>query len=159
MLELLIAIAITGIITGGVTTAVFQIFDGSARASNYMNVVRQVQNVGYWISHDAQMAQDVELTADADGFPLDLTWTEWDGTLNSATYTIVGDKINRSYYVNGGNVGNITVAQFLDPDETSCAWDIDTNTLIITVTATLGSDSQAESETREYRIIPRPYLQ
>ena len=43
ILELLIAFAITGIVVGAATTAIFQVFSGSARSSNHMIAVRQVQ--------------------------------------------------------------------------------------------------------------------
>ncbi len=59
MLELLMAFAVTGIITGGITATLYQMVIGSARTSNHMTAVKQVQNAGYWVSRDAQAAQGV----------------------------------------------------------------------------------------------------
>ncbi len=50
-----------------------------------MTVVRQVQDAGFWVSHDAQMAQTMVLASDPDGFPLYLKWTKWDGKVNEVS--------------------------------------------------------------------------
>lgn len=159
MIEVVLAIALTGIITGGITMSIFQVFTGNARTSNHMTAVRQVQNAGYWISHDAQMAQSVEpADPDPDGFPLVLTWTEWDGTVNEVTYTLVGDELQRSHSIDGGAPNQAIVAEYVDsdPTKTNCDWDADKHKLKLTVTATLGTGSQEASETRVYEITPRP---
>jgi len=117
LVELIIAIAITAIITTGVTMTIFQVFTGNARSSNHMIAVRQVQNAGYWVSHDAQMAQLV-VTTGVSGFPLILTWTDWDGTEHQVTYDIVnGDELKRSE-----GATETIVAKYIDPDpaNTSC---------------------------------------
>ncbi len=63
LVELLVAMAISGLITGGLTLSIFQVFDSSARNSSEMTVVRQVQNAGHWVSRDTLMAQAVLPTA------------------------------------------------------------------------------------------------
>ena len=60
LIELIVAIAITGLITGGITMSIFQVFDVNTRSSNHMLAVRQVQNAGHWISRDTLMAQNVD---------------------------------------------------------------------------------------------------
>ena len=62
LLEMLLAILIGSLIAGGITATIFQVVMGSARTNNHMIAVRQVQNAGYWVSHDAQMAQNVSWT-------------------------------------------------------------------------------------------------
>ena len=109
LIELLVAIAITGLITGGITMTIFQVFSGNTRTSNHMTAVRQVQNAGYWVSHDAQMAQSVVITG-LSGLPLTLTWTEWDGMVNEVTYnTIVDSELRRSQ-----GASETLVAQYID---------------------------------------------
>ena len=72
LIELMVAIAIAGLITGSITTAIFQIFDGNTRSSNHMTAIRQVQNAGDWITNDTLGAQEVyvmpgtRLTSDID---------------------------------------------------------------------------------------------
>jgi len=157
LIELLIAIAITGLITGGVTTAIFQTFTVNARNSSHMTAVRQVQNAGYWISHDTQMAQEVELYPDPDGF-LKLTWTEWvDSTENKVTYAIAdGGELKRSHSENGVLTSEMIVARYIDSAKTSC--QVTAGVLIVTVTAAVGDYPETVSETRVYKITPRPNI-
>lgn len=163
-LELLIAIAIAVLIAVGVTTAVFQIVTGNTRTSNHMTAVRHVQQAGYWVSHDTQMAQSVDNVTDPE--ILKLTWIDWDS--NSKRQVIYSlqdmpseglkqlEKEYRIYDTDENFIDSITsiVAQYIDPALTSCSF-ID-NELIFTVTATVGSGSQQQSETRTYEVIPRP---
>jgi prepilin-type N-terminal cleavage/methylation domain-containing protein len=152
LIELAIAMAIGGILAGAVTMTMFQIFDTSGRTSNHMTVVRQVQSAGYWVTKDVQMAQVVTPTPlpDADGLPLTLRWTEWDGTVHVVTYTLQGTDLVRD---SGGQQD--MVAQYID----SVNLDPRPYTggkLIFTVTSRLGGGSATQIETRTYEIIPRP---
>jgi len=118
--ELMLAIAIAGIITGGITTTIFSVVNGSARTSNHMTAVRQVQNAGYWVSRDTQMAQSVTLSASS-GFPLILAWTDWDGKSNTAVYSLenmsVGTlkQLKRTFSKTGDATKTGIIAQFIDP--------------------------------------------
>ena len=158
MIEMVIAIAITAIITGGITMTIFQVFDGNIRSSNHMIAVRQVQNAGYWVSHDTLMAQSVAPDPGATGFPLTLTWTEWEGDEQRVVYSLVDDKLQREHYTNydpdNPALPDATtfVAEYIDSTNTSCVWDDVAGKLTLTVTVTVG----AQSETRTYEVIPRP---
>ncbi len=160
LIELLVAIAITGLITGGLTMTIFQVLTGNARTSNHMTAVRQVQNAGYWVSRDAQMAQSVEPDPDPDGFPLTLTWTDWDGDGYQVVYTLVDDKLQREHYTNRDIYPNpdatTLVAQYIDPEPAKTNCDFAGGVLTLTVTASLGGDWQEASETRIYEVVPRP---
>ena len=151
LVELMIAIALAGIVTAGITMTVAHLFSGSTRTSNHMTAVRQVQSAGYWVSKDALQAQNVTPDGGDSGFPLTLTW-EWDGTMNKAVYTIEDSKLQRARFVGGVSAGTGVIAQYIDPDpeETSCMWDGEVLTL--KVTATVGG----QSETRVYEVQPRP---
>lgn len=161
-IEVMLVIAITGVITGGITMTFFQVINGNIRTSNHMTAVRQVQSAGYWVSHDAQMAQEVEVGA-ASGFPFTLTWTDLDGYKHHFFYSLVDmpsnglKNLRRNHSVTDPVTGQTTVtetgiiAQFIDPAaQTSCVWG--GGALVFTVTATV----QQQSETRIYRVIPRP---
>ena len=160
LIELLIAVAITSVVTGSITMTMFQVYAGNARTSNHMMAVKQVQNAGYWFSRDALMAQTVILTADADGFPLTLHWAEWDTTTHQVTYDIVSDELKRTE----GAI-EFVVADYInsDPSKTKCEFidsdgDGANDKLVLTVTATVGSGSHERSETRVYKAIPRAKL-
>lgn len=77
LVDLIAATAIGVVIITAIAMTIGYIFTGSARSSNHMNAVKQVQNAGYWVGRDAQMAQNVQLGA-ASGFPVTLTWVGWE---------------------------------------------------------------------------------
>jgi len=135
--------------------AIFQVFAGNARTSNHMTAVKQVQNAGYCISRDAQMAQTVD-TGEFSGFPLTLTWTEYgvDGDVHQVVYTLVDSQLRRSHSVDGGEPSQTLVAQYIDSTGTNCQFAGDKVTL--TVMATVGGFPEETSEPRVYEVVPRP---
>lgn len=159
LIELMIAIAITGLITGGITLTIFQMFDGIARGNSHMLVVRQVHNTGHWISRDAQQAQNVNTDDDPETTEIielvTLTWKGYgvDGDEHEVVYTIVDNEIRRSYSVNDGQPAVTFVAQYIDSGQTIC--EFSNGVLNLMVTATVGG-RQPASETRAYEITPRP---
>jgi prepilin-type N-terminal cleavage/methylation domain-containing protein len=116
LIEVLVAVAISSIITGGITMTTLQVISGSAHTSNHSIIITQVQNAGYWVSHDAQMAQIVEITSQT-GFPLTLTWTDWDAVTYQSFYSFDGNKLKR-VHTEGGVPETTYVAEFIDPNET-----------------------------------------
>ncbi|MEE9583211.1 MAG: type II secretion system protein [Dehalococcoidales bacterium] len=152
MIELLVALAITGLISGGLTMTIFQLLSGNAQSSNQMNVVRQVQNAGYWISQDAQMGQTITPDGGATGFPLVLSWTDWDGALNEVTYTITGEELSREHYIDSVLDATTFVAQNITLIQVTQGAD---GKLTLEVTASVTGFRPA-SETRTYEITPRP---
>jgi prepilin-type N-terminal cleavage/methylation domain-containing protein len=169
LIELMIALAITGIITAAVTMLTFQVLDGQARANNHMDAINRVQNAGRLMSQDASMAQVVQRTDDEDGFPLTLTWTEWeDNETHSVVYSIDNNQLLREYYVGeiDGFPDNSYPLQYIigtHPDNpgvpvTYCQRDPITNELTFNLTAVAGIGSQQVSETRQYKTIPRPTM-
>ena len=123
LIELIVAIAITGLIISAITVTIFQLFSISARSDSHMLAVRQVQNAGYWISHDTQMAQSVETDGGTTGFPLKLTWSnEWDSNTYQVVYNLIeaDSELRRSYKVNDDDPNVTLVAEYIDQAETSC---------------------------------------
>jgi prepilin-type N-terminal cleavage/methylation domain-containing protein len=149
MVELLMAMAVSGIIAAAAVTTISQVFHLNARTSNHMIAVRQVQSVGYWVSHDAQMAQIVTPAGNFDLATDDLvlSWTEWNGTQRQVTYRLADGDLTRNY---SGN--SVTIGQHIE----SATGTFASNKLTFTITATVGSGSRAESETRKYEVYPRP---
>jgi len=165
LMELVIAMLISGIISGSVTLTIFQVFDSSGRTSSHMTAVRQVRSAGYWVSHDALMAQYLvladESVDDPDGsrFPLTLTWSDWtNNKTNTVVYSIVDDELQRSHSETDSGGTTVTdtgvIAEFIDPANTGCQYT--GGTLAFTVTVTVGAGSAAQTETRTYEIVPRP---
>jgi prepilin-type N-terminal cleavage/methylation domain-containing protein len=169
-IEMLVAFAATGIISGGITATLFQVIDGSARSNNHMMAVRQAQNAGYFVSRDVQAAQSIiyddPTTPGVTEF-LTLYWIDWDDTENTVRYTLEGTDLWRDC-----NGQRIPVAQCIDFDPANFDFDPDNlektsrdfadidgdnvdDILIFRVAVTVGSGSQEQTETKEYGIVSR----
>jgi len=164
LVELLVALAITAFIISGVAVAVYQIMTMNASSSNRVLAITQAQNVGYWVSRDAEMAQQIDIGLNDNGFPLTLTWVDWDGIGHQAVYTLNAEtgRVDRAYYIKPSGATeysfsvNTMVAENIEADaeKTDCYLEED-GRLILKVTASV-SGFMAVSETRQYEIIPRP---
>jgi len=170
-IEVMMVLAVSGIVMSGVSMTFYQLVIGSGRANNHMIAVKQVQDAGYFVSQDTLAAQSVvyddPTTPGVTEF-LTLRWTDWTDTPNTVRYTLEDAAL---WCDNGTH--QFQVARFIDFDPENFDFDpenpektsrnfADTNgdgiedTLIFRVTAVVGSGSQQQSETREYRIVPRP---
>jgi prepilin-type N-terminal cleavage/methylation domain-containing protein len=169
LVELLVAIAIAGLITAGISVAIMQVLTINTRASNHMIAVRQVQQAGKEVSKDALQAQPSKIDDGPSGAFLVLNWTDWEGANNTVVYTLETMPsspalmmLQRSQSINGTDQTPfpLTVAEYIDDSidpvtlkpKTRCEWDEIRGVLTFTVTATVGG----ESETRTYEIEPRP---
>ena len=168
LVELLITILLAGIVTAAVTGTTLYVLNVNAGTANRMTAVRQVRNVGFWVSPDFQMARNVvpennPATPDL----LTLTWTEF-GEASNCTHTVIYTledmsgglkRLKRAHYI-GSDLDSITiVAEYIDPDQTSidpgtpCSFPVcGAFSYTLEVTATVGG----QSETREYKVKPRP---
>jgi len=156
LIEVLIVIALTGLIAGGLTTTILQVFNMSHRTTNRMTAVRQVQQAGFWVSPDVQMAQVVD--PENDPYTpelLTLTWTEFVVSANythEVIYTLEDGELWRSHSVDEGVPTVIRVAEYINPDQTSVVLVPGGGAYNFKVTATVGE----QSETRTYEVKPRP---
>ncbi len=164
-IELVVAITITALVGSAAAAATFQIFRSAERNNDYMTAVRQVQNAGYRISHDAQMAESVAVDNLEPSEFLVLTWTEWDyagePTYHSVTYSFEGltdgiGSLKRSHWSDAGANEQTLVAEYVyydpaDPDNTSKASYL--RPMLTVQITTLSGEAR---ETREYRIKHRP---
>ena len=157
LIEVIVVLAISGIIGLGATTATVQMLTQTSKNNNYTTASRHTMNAIHWISRDTQMAQNIDPGGSA-GFPLTLSWTDWDNTWYQATYSIVDDELRRSYSVNGGGPSVTLVAQYVNStsDNTSC--DYTSGVLTLQVTSTVGEGTQELSVTKVREITPRPGL-
>jgi len=116
-------------------------------------VVKQVENAIYRINRDAQMAQTVQ-TSNGSGFPVNLTWMQWDSTSNNVTYSIQNGSLWRACSINGSQPTNTTVAQNINTDSAKTNLDFVSGVLTFKVTASIGGFRPA-SETRVGKVIPK----
>jgi len=176
LVELLVVTAIVALIGGATAMSTFQVINVTRSSNDNMAALRQVQNAGYWISRDAQMAEDVVVDDDpvTPEF-LTFSWTEWDyeGEGENTNYHIViysfqdlsGSigKLKRQYLIyddQGAEIGNQTTmvaenayyntADPDDPDNTTASYQIPM--LTFQIAASVGE----ASEIREYAVRRRP---
>ncbi len=158
MIEMIVAIAISSAIGGGILLGIYQTSSYQAMDKARMNCVKNLENAIHYVVQDAQMAQKIEPAAapDPDGFDLTLTWVEWDNTQNVVTYSIVSNELKRSHSINGGDPKENILARYInsDPAETNCRYT--GGVLSLKLTATIIGFPKEISETRDVEIIPRP---
>ena len=181
LIELLAAIAISSIIMIGLVATVFQLYQGHARSSGEMTVVRQVQQAGYYISRDTHMAREVfggnnpntdEEVDEEELFTLTWYWflyhedePDRDGEGSRVSYVLEDDKLYRKYYFapEDGSTGEVNeadyelisrtfIAEYID--DIIISWD--GNKLNLEVTASVEGIAGIQTETRTYEAKPRP---
>ncbi|UCE97208.1 MAG: prepilin-type N-terminal cleavage/methylation domain-containing protein [Dehalococcoidia bacterium] len=176
LVELLTALAISSIIVAGLAMTIFQLYRGHAQSSGEMDVVRQVQQTGYHMSRDTQMAREVTTNDDPSTTEVEilkLTWywyyfdpnnpADRDGEGNRVIYTLEEGKLYRNFYFADVLDRDITEDDYVLQSTTYVARHIDEITCVyngitlnITVTASVLDIAGLQEETRIYEVKPRP---
>ena len=111
LVELIIALAIASVIMAALSGAVYQVLASSARSTNNMAAMRQVQQVGHEISRDALQAHPDDIVVvldDPDGHILTIVWREivqfddLEGRkdkLHKSEYYLDNGVLTRQYYI------------------------------------------------------------
>ena len=137
MVELLVAIAVTGIIVVFLGTAIYQIITVSAYGNDRLTAMHELQNSAHWFNLDGQKA----VTANVNGELL-LTISE----TSSITYSLVGKELRRTA---GGSP--MTLARNI----TSADFSIDNRLITMSLTSSPeGRDNVSENGT--YKVYLRP---
>ena len=157
VIEVIVSLMITSIIglTGAMATG--QVLTQSTKNSDYTTASRHAMNAIFWVSRDAQMSQTVTPSG-ATGFPLTLSWTEWDNSQHQVVYSIAGGKLTRSYTINGGTPLATLVAQYVNSVSQNTTCNYADRVLTVRVTATVGDGAHALSVSKTREITPRPGL-
>lgn len=161
IVEVMVTVCIVALIGGAANMSIFQVVKGTERSNNQMTATRQVQNAGYWLSHDTHMAQTVITGDDPETIENEFVtfkWTFWEsGEVHTIVYTLEDvsgglKKLKRQHLIHdieGEEIGNemTFVAQNIDSASLSkqaSIWKL-----------TIQTRSGTETEAREYTIIPR----
>ena len=184
LVELLIAITITAVISTAIATASYQIFKVNARSLNRQIAIGQVQNGANAISRDAQQAQDIvpidhnnspltvngsnqivfDLTK-ANGDQLEIDWVAWDvATQHNTTHQVIYSVVNRvlqkkiSLTVDTGSTTKSTAVVANYVTSATGNWDLDEKTLnlIVQVDVPNTTAGNKATEKRTLQIVPRP---
>jgi len=155
LVEVMVGVVIMALVGLAAAIAIIQVVN-AGRNSSHMSALRQVQTAGYWVSRDGLQAQGVSI-AEGTGFPLELTWQDWDDyEVHQVVYSLQDmpsgslKKLWRQETINGGEPTNTLVARYIDTSATSCQWD--GSQITFEVSATL----EQQTESRTYEIKPRP---
>jgi prepilin-type N-terminal cleavage/methylation domain-containing protein len=155
LVELLVAIAITGIIGSTAAMSVQQVIMGTTLSNDKNTAINNVRNAGYWISRDVQMAQPSKIK-DSDELGanelanelLYLGWQEWGGSPHTVNYTLQDGELWRDY-----DGGKTLIAQYIKPKQngvTDCHWDGEV------LTGNITAQVSGKIETRTFQVKPRP---
>lgn len=102
LVELMIALAITVLVSGASAIALKQIYGGTSHNNSHLTAVQQVANAGFWICRDAQRAEVIN-TSNLTGTDLvTMNWTEWDAAGNPTYYSV-----NYTFFNINANIGQL----------------------------------------------------
>lgn len=146
LVEMIVASALIAIVVAAASGAIFPIVTSTEISNEQTIALRQVQNTGYWLSRDTQMAQTVTV-----GVPpeyLTLGWVDWNGNVHTIRYFFEGNKLKRQ--LNGSPA--TLIAEYIDLNATTVSWDATERRLSAAIKASFG---KAAVE-RTYETVPRP---
>ena len=94
LVEILIGLAISGLLVGGIATAIWQVVNVNAGSVSRMTAIKQVEVAIDNLRPDILVAQEITPNLlQASGFPLQLGWVDWDsGAQNLVTYSVNASK-------------------------------------------------------------------
>jgi len=159
LIELIVALAIASVIGVAATMTAHQLITIPVISNDSNTAINQVRNAVNWINRDALEAQTVNATPGDPKF-LELTRTDFDDDeLHTITYSLESmpgglEKLKRSETDNSGTTETI-IAQYIQPkavDITYCSWQESDKVLTVTITAQVGTRTEA----RTFQVKPRP---
>ncbi|MCR4394747.1 MAG: prepilin-type N-terminal cleavage/methylation domain-containing protein [Dehalococcoidales bacterium] len=159
LIEVLIGVALVGVLAGVITAAIYQIITVNASSTARMTAIKQVENAINYLRKDLLMAQTIIPDAtDPSGFPLVIRWTEWN-TNNKYTinYYLNSDthELYRQKSINGGTPETTLIAKNIESISVISPETYSGGKIAITITSMVGGMRPA-SETRTFEVLPRP---
>ena len=153
LIELIVGLAITSVIIVAMGMTITTLVTNSQGTTERSTALRQVQNAGYSISRDVQMAKTV--TPDGtSGFPLtlDIPIDTDESNDYSVDYLFDGDKLKRQVYDSSDTlIKETVVAEYIDVAETTFI-DLGLNTYELTIRASTGEAVTERSYQVEQRL-------
>jgi lipopolysaccharide export LptBFGC system permease protein LptF len=156
--ELVMALTLCMFVMVGGGELLRQVIVASANSGDAIVATIQVQNAAFWINQDAIQAQVIERDDPSSGFPLTLTWTDWENNQHEIIYSMGNTtdeaglrlwELEREDTITGEMV---VVAENLDRQKTRLYWHSTLeNVLVLEVTANVGTESASGT----YNIQPR----
>jgi hypothetical protein len=159
MVELMIAIAIGGVILAGAVAILRPMIVSTGDSSDESLARFEVQSVDFWIGDDVVQAQSVSLGNSSNGgFPLIINWTTPQPTTITYDVETMKDNLDRDLWrlYRTNNSQKATVAEYLDPLLTSCSQkQLGNGTLVNVLVLNVASQVDRQSASGSYEINPR----
>jgi prepilin-type N-terminal cleavage/methylation domain-containing protein len=160
-IELMVSLAICGIISLGATMANSQVINQTVKNNDYTTANRQVLNAMRWICRDAEMAQEID---NWENFPLSdnltLSWVTWGNLSVEVVYSVnaATGQLRRTYTIEGSQPQELLIAQYvkIDPASSNCTWD--NEELTLKLTGSVGTGTRVVNITRLNTTASRPKL-
>jgi len=155
LIELIVGLAIAGLISAAAVIAAYELLTASTQANDMQTAISQVRAAEHWMSRDIPSAQVVTPGDDA-GFPLQLTWTDVSGGNHMVEYSLqttasgVLRNLERAYTGTDGATSILVVAYYIDATASSCSL-LDSGGVQVTLAAMAGS----QTSTRTFQTMAR----
>jgi len=151
LLEVLIGVAIMAIVVGAVAMTITTLLLNEGQAAGQNTALPQVQNAGYWISRDVQMARIVTLGEPGVFLRLDIPMDNNPDNDYTIDYVFDGDKLKRQKHDSFGT-SETFIAEYIDTGNTTFSvLDADAGLYKLTVRAS----RDETGATRSYEISQR----
>jgi len=158
LIEVMVAIAITGIIALAASISSGQLLNQTSRDTDYTAASRHAMNAIHWISRDVLMAQTIDGVG---GFPqtedLSLSWQTWENSVHSVTYTLEDGRLLRTHS-DGAGTATTLIAEYINPGANMTYCSYEDGVMTITVTGSTGEGSRVVDVTKTRKITNRPGL-
>jgi prepilin-type N-terminal cleavage/methylation domain-containing protein len=158
LIEVIASIVIASLIGVGATMANAQVLNQTAKNNDYTTASRQTLNAIHWINRDTQMAQKIQPDSGASGFPLALSWLEWDHTSHTVNYTLDNNQLWRSYSINGSAPRVLLISEYINQGTQMTYCASDNYVLTLSVTSSVGEGAHTINVTKVCNISSRPNL-
>ena len=160
LIELVVGISIAAFVVGAASMTTITMMRLTPRNNDWAVALRQVQNAGYWISHDVQTAQGDITVGDGNPTFLTLTVPEWetDAVVNKTVvyeFEDMPDGLKRLMRNNQTDVEETVIAENISSDDTNAIYDDTSGMLTFTVTATSG-DVEVSRDYEAMQRVPAP---
>jgi prepilin-type N-terminal cleavage/methylation domain-containing protein len=162
LIEILIAVVITGILAMGIASVIPQIYKVDYICNSKIVAVKQVENAIHYINRDIQQAQKIE--TNGTGYWIRLTWVSWDDNIKTQIIYNVDNNQNlvRQQSLTQNESTNTTtfdVARFIDSgSKVVTPPGTNEKTWTVQLTSIFTSGTKTATVTREIKVIPRPGL-
>jgi len=135
LIELLVVLGIGTTIAGVMSMTIASVMRLVPLNNDRVVTLRQVQNTGFWISRDVQMARIVTIGPPGGELLVHLEWDEYDDSNNRVDYVFIDDELRRQ--LNGDTPGMLIAEYILAPPDSGFEQDATFDTkYILTVKAT-----------------------